>query len=244
MMRIHTRAVRHGIAAAGALACASLSACTTVTAGDPVANSNRAPLQAPVYDAGAVEQMLLPASQVNTLMGASGLTLQKTRTAMFGTDPGFAETTCMGPWYPAVASTYASTGWTAVRSNEFTDVRGDDAAADNHYAIEALIAMPSAPAVTAFFAEAQRIWDGCANRNFTATGSSGRSWNWEFAGVQADETTLTMLQTQEGGSGWACERTLRVSSNVVADTMACGVDASGKSRALAAALISNIPDNQ
>jgi hypothetical protein len=53
-----------------------------------------------------------------------------------------------------------------------------------------------------------------------------------------------MLQTQEGGDGWACERTLRMSSNIVADTMACGVDASGKSSALAAAMISNIPDNQ
>ncbi|TDO06556.1 PknH-like protein [Mycobacterium sp. BK086] len=244
-MGIRTAAARGvTIAIAGATACAALSGCTAVTGGDAVASTNRAPLQAPVYDAGTVEQMLLPTNQVNVVMGAAAMALHKTRTDMFRPDSGFADATCMGPWYPAVSSTYASSGWTAVRSSEFTDVTGDSAGADNHVVIEALIAMPSVPATTAFFKDAQRIWAGCANRDFTASGANGRSWNWEFADLQANQTTLTMLQTQEAGGGWACERTLRMSSNIVADTMACGVDVSGKSSALAAAMISNIPDNQ
>jgi hypothetical protein len=238
--------VARGVSTAlvGGVACAALSGCTTITGGEPVAGTNRAALQAPVYDAGTVEQLLLPTNQVNVVMGATGMKLRKARTEMFRPDTGFADAGCMGPWYPAVSSTFASSGWTAMRSNEFTDVTGDSAGADNHVAIEAMIAMSSAPAASAFFKDAQRIWAGCANRSFTASASGGRSWNWNFAGVQADETTLTMLQTQEGGGGWACERTLRMSSNVVADTMACGVDVSGKSSALAAAMISNIPENQ
>lgn len=244
-MGVQTRAARAlTVAIAGAATCAALSGCTAVAGGNAVAGTNRAPLQAPVYNADMVEQMLLPTNQVNTVLGASGMRLQKTRTDMFRPDPGFTDTTCMGPWYPAVSSTYASSGWAAVRSRHFTDVTDDSTRADSHIAIEALIAMPSAPGASAFFADAQRIWAGCANRSFAATGSSGRPWNWEFAGLQADETTLTMLQTQEGGAGWACERTLRMSSNILADTMACGVDISGKSSALAAALISNIPENQ
>ncbi|OBJ04607.1 hypothetical protein A5660_18385 [Mycobacterium alsense] len=45
---------------------------------------------------------------------------------------------------------------------------------------------------------------------------------WSFAQLNGSPPKITMVETQEGADGWACERAMGVSNNVVADVSACG----------------------
>ncbi|MCV7099590.1 sensor domain-containing protein [Mycobacterium palustre] len=182
--------------------------------------------------------MLLNTEQVNTTMGATGMTVEdgKNYTQMSTGEGTPAE--CAAVAIPAAAPAYAGSGWTGYQGQVLFEP-GDQPA---HYVDQDVVAFPSAGQATGFYRHAAELWRGCANRSYAADPPDpGKSGTWDVGPVDDSGGTLTATRRSERHVGWRCQRALTVANNVVIDVMACAYsEANGFAAALAKQLAANI----
>lgn len=207
-------------------ACTFAAGCSTTVDGIAVAaDRSGPPTQTPVA-VSALNGLLLDASQINAASNATSMKVWFSSKAMWDWSISVSDTNCLAIDGPAQEKVYANTGWTAIRGQRLDD-SVDDSKRRKHYAIQAVVAFPSARDASSFYSTSRQTWAACSNRRFSDLNPGKPDTVWTVAGTTDDDGTLTATEVQEGGDGWTCQRALTVRSNVAIDIVACSYTQSG-----------------
>lgn len=214
--------------------CLALSGCSTVVRGQPVPADHNGPVAVPDS---ALRGALLDVDQINSVMHASAMKRQSSGDQLLPDSPNFDQS-CLAAWQPIQRSVYTDTDVSAVRGELFRE--DDDQGVDHHYAIQAVVGFSSRDDVAEFFDRMTDEWRSCEDRTFTAATSNG-DVDWRFGPVVETESTLTMVQTQEGSRDWSCQRALRASNNVVIDVITCMTDGTDEATTIVEDIDAKLP---
>ena len=146
--------------------------------------------------------------------------------AMWDWGSNITDKNCLAIDGPAQDRVYADTGWTALRGQRVDD-SVDDSKKRDHYAIQAVVAYPSAHDASAFYKASVQGWPSCSNRRFSDVTQGQPDVVWTVGAVTNTNGMLSTSQVQEGGDGWACQRALTVRNNVAVDVVTCSYSQSG-----------------
>jgi PknH-like extracellular domain len=200
--------------------------CTTVVDGTAVAGDKSGPLAQPPVAVSALDGLLLEPAQVNSALGATAMKVWYEAKGMWDWSPSVADINCLAIDGPAQDRVYANTGWTGIRGKRLDD-SPDDTKKRTHYAIEAVVAYPSAHDAAAFYDSSKQNWSACSKRRYTDVTPGKPDTIWTVADISNDNGTLSTSQVQEGGDGWSCQRALTVRNNVAIDIVGCSYSFSG-----------------
>ena len=164
----------------------------------------------PVAEA-ALEGLLLSPDQINSAMGATGMTVTETQTVMTDDSAHVADKACLRVESVADASVYAGSGYITEREQNFKDF--------THEVDQAVVLFPSADQAGAFFTASAQQWPGCANRQYTWTQAGQPDTVWTEGPVSNTNGTLSATETRS--SGWTCQHALTVANNVAIDVFTC-----------------------
>jgi serine/threonine-protein kinase len=182
-----------------------------------------------------LDSILLRAAQINTLMGASNIQpVGAIRTDM-DVAPALSNPDCLGALYPVQGLVYANSEYTQVnwiRLHEPVDNW-------DHTAVQAAVAFPSAAQAGAFVTASAGKWKACAGQTVTETINADKTGAWTFGSLAGTPPKITLVHTQEGVGGWACQRALSAVSNVVIDVNACGYHITDEGSRIADAIAAN-----
>ena len=166
----------------------------------------------------ALDGLLLSPDQINTAMGETGIAVKGTYTDLFDDSATVADVNCRAIDAVEDASTYANSGWTAVRRQQLQKPPQGDVF--TFLVKQGVASFPSANAAAALFTTITQRWSDCSNRRFTQTGPQGGGWT--TGPISNSDGTLSITETAEGGNGWACQRALTVANNVAIEVVVCG----------------------
>jgi hypothetical protein len=207
-------------------ACALAAGCTAGVDGKAVAaDKTGLAAQVPV-PVSALDGLLLGVGQINSALGATSMKVWFSATKMWNWTADVADKNCQAVDGPAQDNVYANTGWTAMRGQRLDD-SVDGSKKRNNYALQAVVAFPSARDASAFYKSSTQNWPACSNRRFSDLNSGQPDTVWTVAEVTNENGTLSTTEVQEGGNGWTCQRALTVRNNVAIDIAACGYTQSG-----------------
>ncbi|CAM4101829.1 Serine/threonine-protein kinase PknH [Mycobacterium basiliense] len=214
--------MRQRLAALAALvgACMLVAGCTTTIDGNAVAADASGPLNQTPIRVAALDGLLLDLSQINAALGATSMKVWFNAKAMWDWSKNIADKNCLAVDGPAQDEVYAGTGWTAMRGQRMDD-SVDDSKKRKHYAIQAVVAFPSARDASTFYNSSAQSWRSCSNRRFSDTSPGQPDTIWTVAQIVDENGTLSTSQVQEGGDGWTCQRALTVRNNVAIDVVTC-----------------------
>jgi hypothetical protein len=191
------------VALALASACIFVASCSSTPPPPPVAVE-------------ALDGLLLSPDQINTAMGATGITVNGTSTDMFDYSANVPDKDCRFI-YSAEASVYDGSGWTAVRSQHLQEPVYDF----DHEVWQAVVAFPSANDAARLFAASAQRWPACSNRQYHYIEPSKPDKVWTVGPIANTNGTLSTTDTLEGGEGLTCQRALTVSNNIAIDVAVC-----------------------
>jgi hypothetical protein len=169
----------------------------------------------------ALDGLLLSVDQINTAMGARGMTgAQIYSGTMSDITPQISDKNCVVS-YDAQRPVYTGSGWTTLREQQVQQPVSPDKRTE--YADQVVVLFPTAAGAAAFFTASATKWQSCANRQFTYTGTSqdDPSATWTVGTVSNTNGTLSVRRTQEGLNNWNCQHALTVRNNVAVDVDAC-----------------------
>jgi hypothetical protein len=189
--------------------------------------------KAPPLAVDALDGLLLNPDQVNTAMGATGMTVTKTHTAMSDDSATMAPPECLVIDGSAQAPVYAGSGYTAER--DLTLQEGDNF---THYVEQAVVYFPSANLAGAFFNVSAQQWPVCHQYTHTQSGSL-----WAVGPVSNTNGTLSTSATQLNANapGWGCGRALAVKNNVVIDVNTCSANPTDSAVNIANQIAGKVP---
>ncbi|VBA60632.1 serine/threonine-protein kinase PknH/PknJ [Mycobacterium attenuatum] len=164
-----------------------------------------------------LSSLLLNASEINSVMGASNIQPGKPITSMDTSPVTLSLPDCQAALYTSQDPVYAGTGYTGI-SGLVSSEPGDNY---DHWVNQAVVAFPSADKARSFLQSAAAKWKNCAGKTVTVT-NQGKTYRWTFANVVGSPPKITVIDTQEGADGWECQRAMSVVNNVVVDINACG----------------------
>jgi len=200
--------------------------CTTVVEGNAVAADKSGPLPQTPVPVSALDGLLLDASQVNSVLGATSMKVWFSTKALWDWSKNVSDKNCLAIDGPAQDEVYSGTGWTGMRGQRLDD-SVDDSKKRQHYTIQAVVAFPAAQDASAFYSSSVQSWQNCSNRRFADVTPNQPDTVWTVAGVTNDNGTLSTSQVQEGGDGWTCQRALTVRNNISIDVVTCTYNQSG-----------------
>jgi serine/threonine kinase PknH len=169
---------------------------------------------APTVPLDALSGLLLDVGTVNTIEHATDIRLLSDPS-----DSAFVELSsdrpeCEGIQHPAMTEALRASGYLGAQTQSLRD--------DNHIVAQAVIDYPSAAAATTFAAKQAQNWTKCNGKPITLTTPADGSVTFTVGAVTNRDGMLTVLFTQEGARGWACQRALTTRNNIVVDTRSCG----------------------
>jgi serine/threonine kinase PknH len=182
---------------------------------------------APV-EATALPGLLLPVDQINSVMGATGMTVTgpSRPTAMYDDSPYVANKACLLMEAPAQRQVYGSSGSSTLQGLELHEP-------DNnwtHLVIEEVVLFATPQAANAVYTTSAQQWPACQQYTYTV---SGKPDEVETVGpVSNTNGTLSATRIRSGGDstwvwGWeTCQRAMTVANNVVIDVLACSTNRS------------------
>ena len=216
-----------GIALATACTvCTFAAGCSTTVDGNAVAADKAGPLTQTPVAVSALDGLLLDPSQINAALNATSMKVWFSGKAMWDWSTSVSDTNCLAIDGPAQEKVYANTGWTAIRGQRLDD-SVDDSKRRKHYAIQAVVAFPSARDAAAFYDSSTQKWPACSNRRFSDLNPGKPDTVWTVSGTNTGNGMLTATQVQEGGDGWTCQRALTARNNVAIDIVTCSYTQSG-----------------
>jgi PknH-like extracellular domain len=169
----------------------------------------------PVAEA-VLDGVLLTPEQVNTVMGATEMTVTKTHVSMSDDSATMEPKECLAIDGSAQAQVYADSGYTALRDQTLQE--GDNF---THYVEQAVVFFPSAKQAGAFFTASAQQWPACRQYTHTQSGSL-----WTVGPISNANGTLSTTATQQNAKapGWACGRALATRNNVAIDVNTCSAN--------------------
>ena len=209
-------------------ASALLISCTTTVSGKPVPADKSGPRILHPVSVSDLDGLLLRPDRVNTSLNAGAMKVWFSATDMWDWSAGVSDNNCLAVDGPAQDRVYAGTGWIAMRGQRLDD--SDDGSRNrNHYAIQAVVAYPTAREAKTMYDSSVRSWAACANRQFSDTPRDQTGTVWTVADTHQVGGTLSTSEVQEGARGWSCQRALTVRNNVAIDTVTCAYFLTGGS---------------
>jgi PknH-like extracellular domain len=186
----------------------------------------------PVAEA-ALDGVLLTPEQVNTVMGATEMTVTKTHVSMSDDSATMEPKECLAIDGSAQAKVYADSGYTALRDQTLQE--GDNF---THYVEQAVVFFPSAKQARAFFTASAQQWPACHQYTHTQTNSQ-----WAVGPVSNANATLSATATQQNANapGWACGRALAIRNNVVIDVNTCSANPADSAINIANQIAAKVP---
>jgi hypothetical protein len=194
--------------------------CTSNVTGKAVPADKSGPATLNPVAVSALDGLLLSADQVNGALGATSVKVWMNAKGMWNWSSGVSDKNCLAIDGPAQEKVYAGTGWTAMRGQRLDD-SVDDSKKRTHYAIQAVVAYPSAHDANGFYDASVQSWSNCSNRRFSDVAANQPDTVWTVAGITKDNGMLSTSEVQEGGDGWTCQRALTVRNNVAIDVVSC-----------------------
>jgi hypothetical protein len=163
----------------------------------------------------------LSVGQINTALGAKGMTVTATRNLMADESAQISNVYCLAVFDPLEEKVYQGLGWIGALQQT---LRGPEKDSD-HYALQGVVLFPTAARASSFVHTSAQTWPVCADREYRVA-LSGQSSQaiWASSNVANADGTMTALLSQEGADGWACQRALTASNNVVIDILTCSFD--------------------
>ena len=207
-------------------ACTLAVSCTTTANGKAVPADKSGPITSAPVAVSALDGLLLDPSQINSALGATTMKVWFSAKAMWDWGSNITDKNCLAIDGPAQDRVYTDTGWTAVRGQRVDD-SVDDSKKRDHYAIQAVVAYPSAHDASAFYNSSVQGWPSCSNRRFSDVTQGQPDVVWTVGAITNANGTLSTSQVQEGGDGWTCQRALTVRNNIAVDVVACSYNQSG-----------------
>jgi serine/threonine kinase PknH len=195
------------------------------TISQPSTTSRPSTTVTPVAEA-ALAGLLLSPDQINTAMGATGLTVSSTTSARGYDDSAIMpDKACLPMSSPVQSTVLAGSGWSALRGQALQQPPGDTWT----LAVKQdVVLFSSAHDADAFFTASAQSWPACANRQYTSAIAAGKPpVVWTVGPVSNTNGTLSATETSGGGdSSWtwswsSCQRALTVANNVAIDVIAC-----------------------
>jgi hypothetical protein len=189
--------------------------------------------KAPPLAEGALKGFLLAPEQINAAMGASEMTITKSRIAMSDDSAAMAPKECLAVDSSAQAQVYAGSGFIAVRDQTLQE--GDNF---THYAEQAVVLFPTAKQAGAFFTASAEQWGTC--KQYTHTQSHSE---WTVGAISNTNGVLSTIATQQNAmaAGWACGRALALRNNVIVDVNTCSVDPKNSAVDIANQIAAKVP---
>lgn len=218
--------MRWGIATLAGV-CMLVAGCTDVVDGNAVAGEKAGLSNQPPIPVGALDDLMLDASQVNRALGATSMKIWFKAKGMWDWSKNVDDKNCLAVDGAAQDKVYAGTGWTSMRGQRLDD-SVDDSKKRKHYAIQAVVAFPNAQDAGNFYNTSVQSWKSCSNRRFNDAGPNSPPTIWTVGDVTNDNGMLTSSQVQEGGDGWACQRALTVRNNLAIDIVTCAYQQDGQ----------------
>lgn len=218
-------------------AAALLAGCTANADGTAVPASDLGHDPAPVM-VEALDALLLPQEQLNSLLQMSGLVAGATDSTMENSETTAND--CAATWRVRWGPVYDGNGWVAVRGQYL-----DDGDAGTHKVWQAVVSFPMPVDANAFYAKQVASWRTCNDRHleerFTKDADSDDSF-WKLGQAKDSNGMLTILATQDDSdSGWACERALTIRNNVAVDVQVCGDHVTDQAESVANTIAKKIP---
>jgi PknH-like extracellular domain len=207
-------------------ACTLAVSCTTTANGKAVPADKSGPMTATPVAVSALDGLLLDPAKINSALGATSMKVWFSAKAMWDWGSNITDKSCLAIDGPAQDRVYTNTGWTSLRGQRIDD-SVDDTKKRDHYAIQAVVAFPSAHDASAFYNSSVQGWPSCANRRFSDVTQGQPDVVWTVGATTNNDGTLSTSQIQEGGDGWACQRALTARNNVAIDIVACSYNQSG-----------------
>lgn len=168
----------------------------------------------------ALDGLLLSPAEIGTAMAADGeVPVKTTLTQMSDTSAGKPDKNCRFT-QPAESSIYANSGWKAVRSQELQEPVPNFA----HHVIQAVVYFPDAKTAANFFKASAQFWPLCANHEYHVLSPGGPDKIFTMGPIDNTGSVLSTTDTLQDGNGWACQRALTASNNVVVDIAACATN--------------------
>jgi hypothetical protein len=181
----------------------------------------------------ALPGLLLSPDQVNTAMGATGMTVTETHFAMSDDSATMAPKECLAVDGSAQAQVYDGSGYTAVRDQSLQE--GDNF---THYVKQALVLFPFAKQAGAFFTASAQQWPACRQYTHTQSGSL-----WAVGPISNTNGTLSTTATQQNANapGWGCGRALAARNNVLIDVNTCSASPADSAVNIATQIAAKVP---
>jgi hypothetical protein len=186
---------------------------------------------APVAQA-ALDGLLLSPDQINTAMGATGMTVTETMAATQDGSAYVADKACLPLDGPGDATVYAGSGWTAVRGQNLQEPDPPQLVG------QVVVLFSSAHEADAFFAASAQQWPACHRFTFTAPGEPGVDNT--VGPVSNTNGTLSATLTKLGISA-VCQRALTVANNVAVDITSCSNNQSDAAVNIAHQIAAKVP---
>lgn len=198
-------------------ASSSMSTVTTAppTIAPPAPTTTPAPPAVPVS---ALPGMLADPASVATTVGAAAMTVVPDSHPDAMWRANVDNPNCLGVYHPAEEPVYQGSRWTATQGQSLREA----GTTSRHTVIQAVVSFPTAQAATAFATQQEGDWTRCLGRSITATYPKNGSETFSVTTVNNRGGVLTAVLTEEGASGWGCQRAMTTRSNVVVDVAACG----------------------
>ena len=117
--------------------------CTTTVDGKAVAADHSGPLPQNPVAVSALDGLLLDAGQIGKVLGATSMKVWFDANGMWDWSSIVNDKNCLSIDGPAQDKVYTNTGWTAMRGQRLDD-SADDSKKRKNYAIQAVVAFPSA----------------------------------------------------------------------------------------------------
>jgi hypothetical protein len=188
---------------------------------------------APPVAEGALKGFLLTPEQINTAMGATEMTVTKSRVAMPDDSATMEPKQCLAIDGSAQAQVYAGSNFMAVRDQTLQE--GDNF---THFAEQAVVLFPSAKQADAFFTASARKWPAC--HQYTHIQSKTQ---WTVGAISNANGMLSTIATLQNppAEGWACGRALAVRNNVIIDVNTCSADPKNSAVDIANQIAAKVP---
>ncbi|ORW32627.1 hypothetical protein AWB91_11915 [Mycobacterium paraense] len=228
---------RYVILATTAL-CLLLSGCTVSATGRPVAAPNLGHWQPPRILNARLDHLLLTAGDVDAVGQTTNMALRRPISEMSHSEDQVSDRNCLDAYSPVEAAVYRDSSWVALEGQFLDNARA--AAQRKHALLQAVVRFDDAAQAQQFFAQAKPRWAGCANRPLTFSQPGDPSVKWTFGELAATGTSLSLVQTLDGGHGFACQRALGVRNNIIIDTLWCGFDTANQAGAVVSKIASAV----
>jgi serine/threonine kinase PknH len=224
------------------LALAAVAVCTLVAgcSGSNSASKTSAPPPPPPppppVSVSALEGVLLNQDEVNAVMGANGMTLLGTYTAMPDNSKQ-VEPACQALASAGTTADYTGSGWTAYHGSDFKEPKD----ANDHYLDQAVVSFTTADQAKAFYQQAVGKWQQCANHTYNYNDPDPtKQATWAVGPVTDQNGLLSTVKASQGVQGWHCQRAISVANNVAIDVTACGYNEASGANGFAALAIQRI----